>query len=447
MFGSSQDRARQLAARKRRERICSNDSQSSYRSISSSSQASQHLHTSLTMNQNIQRPSVISEHPSRGASLSHQSQHTSRESYPSQQFNYNTKYSPSAHDFSQCVSGRSQPQVEQQRLQAEYLSRVLYDNLAISSPTGLPQSQFKLPPQHSRYGSLEMQSIASFQLRNITAPLSQILSPTQHLSMLQTQLDTPTPPPPQKTVVEDHLWRQSAISLRGGGPIDTAPIPEHVTETKTSESGTSGTVPGNMENKSPDSLPSHYKHDLSIASRPFAREFPWVSRVFHLPEWHTPICSGASYNAFLDSLSRTKFSHFRIYFDMRLPASNLEDEGLAARRLFFRTLTSEQQAVFKNIINGRLNELLARSETVPGTKRITGFEVSKDPRKPQTCLLYLLEATEVSPVSTQASNPPSQISRPLPSSNTRCASAPLMGQLRVYPFLRHALYYAPSILR
>jgi hypothetical protein len=142
MFGSSQDRARQLAGRNRRERI---SSCTSSRSISSSSQAPQQSPTSILESK---VPSAIEEHPScehdgDGLALA-----LAQVNSGQQDENATPLFSAS-----QFASGLPGPQAEQQCLQAEHLSQVLYSSLASSASANPPQSQFSAT-RHTRYGSL-----------------------------------------------------------------------------------------------------------------------------------------------------------------------------------------------------------------------------------------------------------------------------------------------------
>lgn len=126
MFGSSEDRARQLAYRTRRERVVSSGSASTRRSVSSASRNSQHVNQASTTRsatptdlsfqqiepphhdeQQVRPPDITSAHPG--------------DSPPLQQH----------------------LQDDQHRRQSEYLSEVLYSSLPLAS---LPQSSDGLSP-------------------------------------------------------------------------------------------------------------------------------------------------------------------------------------------------------------------------------------------------------------------------------------------------------------
>lgn len=460
MFGSSQDRARQLAARKRKERICSHDSHSSYRSISSSSQASQQSHTIFPLEQDIKRPLAIPEHPSHGASLTYQSQHTPGDPYVKEALNDNQVPVLMAHDTSQCADGRTQSQLEQYRLQAEYLGKVLYGSLNIPALDVPPQSQFGSSSHYSPYGSLGMQSNTSYHLRSVTDPLSPTLLPTQHLSILHRQSSIPTTSTPWKTALDDDHQMQVALSLRGGGNGETSSRPDHINETKeakeakeanetngANETDKPNPMPGHLQNHSSGVPPSHLQSQHSIETRAFAREFPWVTKVFHLPQWHAPIFSGAALDAFLISLSSVQLSQFCSFFDPHLPPKPMANH-LVPRQLFFRALSSRQQNLFKNIINVRLIWLLAQSGTPPDTKQQERFEMPKDERIIYTTLPYLLEATEDPSISMMNPNLPNQYYyASLPPLRYPAVSARHMEQQQtVFPFPGHSLYCVPSML-
>lgn len=146
MFGSSQDRARQLAGRSRRERISSIGSHSSSLSIGSPHTSSQPGNATTPPGPTFERNDAKD-----GFIL------------------------PSV---SQLPVWPHPLKVEQHRLQSEHLSQVLYNSLDLCEPASLPQRQFG-SSRHVRYGSLGTPS--SLQCK-ISRPLPRLCICQAHFS-------------------------------------------------------------------------------------------------------------------------------------------------------------------------------------------------------------------------------------------------------------------------
>ena len=328
MFGSSQDRARQLAGRKRRERIASSGSNSTLRSSSSSSHAFQQYHSALALDPGTQQSAVIKENP-------------------------------------RTLKGHH-------ILQAEYLSQVLYSDLGASASVSAdpPQSGFVTSRRHARYGSLEMLPAVTRHPRNVTAPLAESMTPNHQPLSQRAQHGVAL----GRSTSESHKRLQAAVSLRGGRD---------------------GCYTGDgTERREYTCTIANEKYDekRNLPSRPFILEFPWVTKVYRHPQWHAPISSGASYEAFIDSLSTTELERFRDLFGKTpgfLPASLA-----TARQAFFMTLTGPQQRVFKNIIISKGMALLAMTEEGVGVQCSIHTVMCNSETKPAVMLEYLLEATE-----------------------------------------------------
>lgn len=121
MFGSSEDRARQLAYRNRGLRSGSRGSRSSYRSASSASRSSQHSHLSLTSGEDAVR---------RVISVGYFPQPTILYRQDSLLF---------------ANAEKQQHKLEQHRLQTEYLSQVLYNSTPTSTSAVLPAASLSHP--------------------------------------------------------------------------------------------------------------------------------------------------------------------------------------------------------------------------------------------------------------------------------------------------------------
>lgn len=200
MFGSSEDRARQLAYRKRRERVISGSSSIAYRSFSSSSQLS---HTSRASSFQAGWPSLSA------ATLEH--------SYPQADGTRNNEFMPANRmrltDPADCAPVMSTDarhfQDEQHRLQAEHLSQVLYDSLplddandeqTIRAVAAMPEQN---PVVLGRFSTMR-------HVRNITAPVrsSRVPESTQDPSLYRAL--------PQG-LLDSSLNVENVVVMRGGG--------------------------------------------------------------------------------------------------------------------------------------------------------------------------------------------------------------------------------------
>ncbi len=239
--------------------------------------------------------------------------------------------------------------MKQQSLQAEHLSEVLYNSRISSAPTGPLQSDLADFPRRKGYGDLGAHFEISHRPRSGTAMPS-----PKHATVLQ---------------IEN---------------IDTRF----------------------------NSHPNQMSQDWPTPSRPFEREFPWVSRVSHLTAWESPISSGPLFNTFLDTLSEKQLEVFLHLFDPRSSSEALQSKASISRKWFFSRLNSEQQQLIKRIINLKGMELLAQDQEYSPEEPIIRFTASGTETKPCTTLYNLLDATE---------DPPSSI-RPTASSGLHARS-------------------------
>lgn len=448
MFGSSQDRARQLAGRSRRGRINSNGSSVSCRSISSSSHASQLCRTDSTLDILSQQPPVIEEHSTyyTGQSLNgkHTSQTASRTPASNTSMVPSTMYRASLH-----TSEAQRAHIGQHIFQAEYINHVLYGNPAVPVSTALQSKQFERSPDHNRYSSWGTLPATTQQVRNFTAPVPSSGPYGQQALLLPMCRDRPVLPPLEMAVFQSHLQPHTAVSLRGGHGYGSEASYAIQSKERTEDTCDTDLLDGNLRYRLARSRQSQLKPDWSLLSRPFTREFPWVARVFRRLQWTAPIFSGHSYDAFLDSLSETELDRFCSLFGPLSTDSFVGGKVGTARQVFFLILTSPQQQVFRNIITSRGLALLELNNYDSDTEQALPDAPPYNKTRPVAVLEYLLEATERPILLTQTKTliPFSELPvGPLLPSVGRAVSTPnLRQQQSCSPLLTSQLYYASFI--
>ncbi|RYO36154.1 hypothetical protein AA0111_g2862 [Alternaria arborescens] len=119
----------------------------------------------------------------------------------------------------QLANGVEASHLEQRRIRAEHLSRVLHNNLTLANVTNLPESEFTLR-RHTRYGSLGTHTDTLQHLRSITTPV-----PPTHLAnsppeSLLAILDINGAASLHASTSDRQLRSQSTMSLRGGSGFD-----------------------------------------------------------------------------------------------------------------------------------------------------------------------------------------------------------------------------------
>jgi hypothetical protein len=170
MFGASEDRARQLAGRQRWKRISSNDSNSSHRSASSLSQLSQlsQSEASSILEQKLLWPFTNSECDA--VTFHDCLQDEAFTSRPREQF-------PVASDAEEALphmmATNQHLRTQQQRQQAEHLSQVLYNDMAVENQRLPSPVSSVLPSQLKHYGVLGWGAKILHQVRHATAPALQ----------------------------------------------------------------------------------------------------------------------------------------------------------------------------------------------------------------------------------------------------------------------------------
>lgn len=346
MFGSSEDRARQLAGRQRWKRISSSDSDSSYRSVSSSSQASQ-WGTSSIFEHIIQRPSPIPEHRTYTTCSIQGDQHGSGG------IKYASKLAAASDVEGDMTAEHQHPRLQQHRSQAEHMSHVLYDDTTINDVLP-PSSNLASLSQRKDYGVLEPLDTMLPQRRSATMPISQA-SPTSHqLNSLSVNLA-------KRPIFWGLLQANTVVSLRGGAEDESL----------------------NTNNQ------------MSTGSTMVQTEFPWIELAIQHPCWSLPFDSGIMYNYFRESLSHDQLTTFCELFRHHSP--NDHNYFTWARCQFYHELDVDGRLNFKRVIIERAKALLGpnldktsfSSEEVDRLKNTSVMANSG----PLVCLVRLIEAT------------------------------------------------------
>jgi len=378
MFGSSQDRARQLAGRNRRERISSISSCSSSRTLSLSSRTSHlrdvqpaQVHAVSTIN------TADDERLFSGkTAASSDSTKSSIETYTVQ-----GAFRPLA--VPHLVEGLDCLQTEQHRVQAEHLSRVLHSSLSLTNVTNAPESQFALA-RHIRYGSLGTDSVIIQHPRSITTPLPSTCLPETILEELLALLHTTTVPSLHTSVSDHHLGSEPTVSLRGGSG-------NYVGSGGYSNDYNEHDISGRRSPQASDTpgqaalwaLESHYLKcmapmDYASYVDSCKQETLWFESIGITQIWpriaqaieHLPITVGVNYNTFIQSLSLANRSVFAKLFSLlplinhkTIPAPAFEKWKLA-RLAFFHGLGRDGRTKFCRIIIERI-KLVTGSDEVP----------------------------------------------------------------------------------
>jgi hypothetical protein len=205
MFGASEDRARQLAYRKRRERVTSGSSSSTYVSLSSASPISQRSRVSSTLGQE-----TIRSYPA----TQHSSLHTEHST-----FGYTNSLRFQANKAPLSATEAQDLQIEQHRLQAEYLGQVLYDSLSLAT-TDLQPRDASMPAMNIGHYRILGKPTMSRHVRNLTAPVPSIYMLSGMASNGTYRLGPPLLSRTSQEAIDLSLRAQSTFFLRGGGDAD-----------------------------------------------------------------------------------------------------------------------------------------------------------------------------------------------------------------------------------
>jgi hypothetical protein len=270
MFGSSEDRARQLAGRQRWRRIASSESQSSYPSASSSSQQPSQNQPLDTAGRAIQRSATIAEHRN-----------------PHNTFTQGSQRSPG--DFQQMYPGQAP-----------------YNN---NPNPNLPSPQATSP---WRYGGLEPRPVPS-QPRNITDVDSHLrtmgCSSTTPISQMG-----PTLPPIHQSLFGPYQPSQIPMPLGDGAP-------------GIQQSQVTGVLPAPAMN------PAWNSYRTQVEWHGIRFNFPWMPLDPADPAWSTPISPGQWYQYFVATLDRQQFETFCYYFGQNWGA-NKPEAALARKTFY-----------------------------------------------------------------------------------------------------------------
>lgn len=376
MFGASEDRARQLAYRKRRERVISGSLSTACRSCSFSSQLS-HASRASSFQAFWPSPSTITP------------EHSYLQAYRARDHDL----IPAKHirltdpvDYTSIVStNASRFQEEQHRLQAEYLSRVLYDSLSLDNTN----DEQLVHPVAAIPSGPPAQSSTLRHVRHVTAPVG----------FLRTTELANCPPlhqPLLPFVSNVSVKQQDLITLRGGG------TPNHQSEG--SESSQSMAVlqatrntahPRTGQPLSPyapfGDVAPYYRQLVQryIHKRPYMLNYPWSERFMMSPACLVPISTGLQYEHFKGRLSSNLLNTFSDLFSSMQPANDWTAPIANIRREFYQKLNQGSKNVFQCIIMSRKEELSAIEKGEADPQQ--GTQTSD---WPSVMLCHLLEATE-----------------------------------------------------
>jgi hypothetical protein len=254
----------------------------------------------------------------------------------------------------QMMAGNPHPRTQQQRSQAEHLSRVLYNDMAIDSVLVPSTSHVALFSHKKGYGTLESKALLLRQLRNATAPVPRPYEADQRLITALTNDLT--------NQLTGTLQSQTVVSMRGGGMI-----------------GATG-----VEKQPPPTL-----LDRSL----------WITLGTSHVNWNTPFNSGTMYKFFLDSLSNEQSLIFSWLFGEG--TSHEHNAHNLNRRLFVAELDPDDKLNFERMIVERAKQLLGPNSNRtfrPGdeSERVkinsTGCDRIGRPY-PLVCLEQLVDAT------------------------------------------------------
>jgi hypothetical protein len=279
--------------------------------------------------------------------------------------------------------------IDQHRLQAEYLSQVLYDDLLLAG-----QVLNALPISTTRFGkhrALEA-SKKGWHVHNITAPIG-----STEIQYFPTSTATcfsrpPTLPPSHSIPFSAHVRVQSMVALRGGGGEPT-PRSEHDQNEPSPRipQFQSASVPQSPAN---ENFPNSSSRDMDArftreAQRPYMLKFPWARHFCRQPAWKVPISSGSYYEVFISKLPLDILHTFLPLFDPLHSATHWTSALANARRDFYHKLGHARQNLFEQMIMARYNELVAIERGGPDPQLHSRY-----PDTPRLMLYHLLEATE-----------------------------------------------------
>jgi hypothetical protein len=369
MFGASEDRARQLAYRKRRERIASGTSSSTCHSISSAS----------CVLQRSRVPSVLDHNTAPSSAAAHRSLQP---------------------DESTCAlisaTEARHLRMERRRLQAEHVSQVAYRSLSLAT-TGLgSEAAFEPMIESDSYGGLG-RSTKTRHIRNVTAPVASIKLQSLLASALRPPLNLEIPSRlPRTTCSEQHRAHIMTI-LRDGGQEDL-PWQEEAAELKplssryTTRLAHSTRQPPQVNTLTADVAEDAVVQDVTEyhhSPHEHGRTHYWAKDFYDNPAWIVPISTGDCLPNFLITLPSDIHHTFMALIGRNQIARNWTSFVANVHDDFYQKLDIHRRHLFDQIIGAKGEELRAvrlglgdpqYSQLCPRTERVMVY--------------HLLEATE-----------------------------------------------------
>jgi len=382
MFGASEDRARQHAYRKRRDRVASESSSSTYRSLSSASRISQRSRVSSAPDQDAAPRAVSGNH---------------RSLRPSAILAGHACVAATLSSCEPITTTEAQHLLaERHSLQAEYLSQVLYDSLS-SATSGIDSAATIVPMMEPpKYGPLGRLTKTRHK-RTVTTPVASLESQYSFALTAQPPLAVTTSPHLSKTERDKHLEAQTMVFLRGGDReeefsqnerAEIAPLSRRHTNIRALESGhpqQADALMGSAADASGLQDLTRYHHP----EREYARTRDWVELLYAHPAWAVPISTGGSLRDFLLTLPSYIQNTFFALFGCGQPPTYCVSQVANARRDFYGKLDNHRRGLFDRLIGVRAEELLS----IKGG----GRDPQHFPLRPPAggiMLYHLLEATE-----------------------------------------------------
>jgi hypothetical protein len=257
--------------------------------------------------------------------------------------------------------------IDHQRLQTEYLSQVLYNDMSLVNTNPVLDA---LPVGATPYGKLRAleASRTAFHVCNATAPVASTDMQSLLGSTAPRSSHLSTPLPVHSTLSDGHLRAQSMVRLRGGGDKPTSASRQDWY----------------------DVIRDTHLRYTSQSDRQYMKMYDWAMHSCHQPAWKVPISSGDWYEVFLSTLP-SDIDEFLPLFGPLYLATHWTSPLANARREFYHKLGRDRQYLFKGMIMARRDELSAieRGGTDPQIH-------SRDPNTPRLMLYHLMEATEPS---------------------------------------------------
>lgn len=414
MFGSSEDRARQLAGRHRRDRKASGSSYTGSRSVSASMPSpALHRKTHASASNNMRHSSHHSQyHP---PDISHEPPNLLPRSHrlPTQLFSYeqdqfqqkndllkgnatmhdisglfrdlsmHSPISSALHDSAEQFAARLRVLLVQERCQSEHMTTVLYGNPSVPNLAPQPLGLFDTGYHSGTY----------LPSRRIASQPQNILVPTQVVANNRNMLrDTPLPDVSRMALqavtrpdeVQDYMViGQNGASTDTGRPV-VLPPHHHRSDSHPY------LAPSNAQNPPCGGKPprlSAWKRTVPALS--YFQWDEWIHGTKDYPLWDEPITplNSPGFGAFLNNLPTAEKTRFREVFQGN-PWGSLSDT-IAARkkREWYQSLSSVQQQIFKRIIQYRQTAI-----EQAGAHAV--IDMSYRPELPAMMLHEALEAVE-----------------------------------------------------